>query len=465
MRKEQSLSFDLIVIGAGSGGLVAALTGNRRGLKTAMIEKHKIGGECTHTGCVPSKALIQSAKQWVAAQNLHKFGFRAPNLPKPDFAQLMEHVHTVIEDIYDTERPEVFQKAGIETIVHPSGAKFLDPHTLQVGDQVLTAQHFVIATGSSPLLPDVPGRHIHPGLHNENFWDIREQPKRLLFVGGGIISAELGQSMSRLGSQVTILGRNPRMLKVLDDDTAAFITEVFKAEGMDIISGSEVTRLEKYPNHLKVFYQTEGKEHYAEVDEIFWATGRTPNIQGLDLEKAGIAYNERGIQTNDYLQTTQPHIYACGDVTTLEKFTHTAAYQAEICLDNIMFEEKRINDLQVLPWTIFTGPEIGHVGLSEKAARAKYGEGLSIFKVHANIDRYRTDLKVGGFLKVMFDTQDKVVGAEAIGEQAGEWIQQITLIMKHDIPIQSLAQTIYAYPTYTEIVKKVFSRYYRTKGY
>ncbi len=465
MRKAQSPSFDVIVIGAGSGGLVAALTANRRGLKTAMIEKYKIGGECTHTGCVPSKALIQSAKQWVAAQHLHKFGLHAHDLPKPDFAQLMEHVHTVVEDIYDTERPEIFQKAGIETIVHPSGAKFLDPHTVQVGDHILTAQHFVIATGSSPLLPDVPGRDIHPGLHNENFWDIREQPQRLLFVGGGIISAEIGQSMARLGSQVTVLGRSPRMLKALDDDTAAFITEIFESEGMHIISGSEVIRLEKHKDYLKVFYQTGDQEHELEVDEIFWATGRTPNVQGLDLEKAGVAYDEQGIQTNDYLQTTQPHIYACGDVTTPYKFTHTAAYQAEICLDNITLEEKRVNDLEVLPWTIFTGPEIGHVGLSEAAARAKYGDTLSIFKVHANIDRYRTDVKVGGFLKVMFDKQDKVVGAEAVGEQAGEWIQQITLVMKHDIPVKSLAQTIYAYPTYTEIVKKVFSRYYRTKGY
>ncbi|MEO0583426.1 MAG: NAD(P)/FAD-dependent oxidoreductase [Bacteroidota bacterium] len=465
MRKAQSPSFDVIVIGAGSGGLVAALTANRRGLKTAMIEKYKIGGECTHTGCVPSKALIQSAKQWVAAQHLHKFGLHAHDLPKPDFAQLMEHVYTVVEDIYDTERPEIFQKAGIETIVHPSGAKFLDPHTVQVGDHILTAQHFVIATGSSPLLPDVPGRDIHPGLHNENFWDIREQPQRLLFVGGGIISAEIGQSMARLGSQVTVLGRSPRMLKALDDDTAAFITEIFEAEGMHIISGSEVIRLEKHKDYLKVFYQTGDQEHELEVDEIFWATGRTPNVQGLDLEKAGVAYDEQGIQTNDYLQTTQPHIYACGDVTTPYKFTHTAAYQAEICLDNITLEEKRVNDLEVLPWTIFTGPEIGHVGLSEAAARAKYGDTLSIFKVHANIDRYRTDIKVGGFLKVMFDKQDKVVGAEAVGEQAGEWIQQITLVMKHDIPVKSLAQTIYAYPTYTEIVKKVFSRYYRTKGY
>jgi len=457
--------YDLIVIGAGSGGLVAALTGHRRGLKTAMLERNKVGGECTHTGCVPSKALIQSTKQYSSALELQKYGLPKANLAKPDFARIMDHVDSVIQGIYEHEKPEVFNDAGIDTFVDAGGARFLDSHSLQFGGDIFKAKHFVIATGSSPRIPELPGTGGPGFLDNESFWKLRQQPESIVFLGGGVISAELGQALAKLGTKVYILDRNPRILKVVDEEVAGFIFPIFKESGIKMIGHATVKGFERIENKIITHYEDPSGKHELPIEAVFLAAGRIPNVQGMDLEKAGIEYSPRGIATNEFLQTSQPHIYAVGDVATPAKFTHVAAYQAEVALDNISFDSKRKNDLSTLPWAIFTDPEMAHVGMSEAEAREAYGEEISVFRADASIDRYLTDLHSGGFLKVYFDKNDKVLGADAVGHQAGEWIQQITLIMKNDIPVESLAQTIYAYPTYTEIVKKVFSRYLRTKGY
>ncbi len=455
--------YDIAVIGAGSGGLVAALTANRRGLRVAMLEKNKIGGECTHSGCVPSKTFISSARLYHAMQQAETHG-----LPKVapvalfEFSRVMEHVNEVVQSIYQNEQPEHFQELGIDVYIHPSGAKFLDQHEIQVGDDVIRAEYTVISTGSSPRM--APHEGALDALTNENFWDLRQQPKSILFLGGGVISVELGQSLARFGTQVTIIERNSRIIKVAAEEAGALATEVLQNEGIRILTDSEVVNCQQMaPDKIKVTVRQGDEYHDLFTERVFAALGRAPNLAGLHLERAGVAYTEAGITTNEYLQTTAPNIYACGDVTTPAKFTHVASYQAEICIDNILAGNHRLNDLSVVPWTIFMEPEVAHVGLSEADARERYGE-VNISRVNTgSVDRFITESETAGFLKLVMDQNDVLLGADAIGAHAGEWVQFLTYAIKQRLPIQSIAETIFAYPTFSEIVKKAVTRYLRTR--
>ncbi len=453
------LEYDLIVIGAGSGGLVAATTGHRKGLKTALIEKNKIGGECTHYGCVPSKALLNAAKAFKSISKMKHLGIDVQE-PKVNFKQIMEGVDDIVQGIYAHETPDIFEKIGIDVFVNPSGAKFIDKHTISIGDDKLKAKNFVISTGSSPRMLPIDGIEKVQLLHNENFWELRERPQKIVFIGGGVISVELGQALAQLGSQVTIMERNSRIVKVTDPEVGEYLTKELEKDGVQFLLNSNTIAF-KDANTLS--YEVAGVQKSIHADYFFLAAGRAANINGLDLENANIEYSAHGITTNKYLQTSAPHIYACGDVTTRFKFTHTASHQANIVIDNILNPQTKEDDLSILPWGIFTNPQVGHVGLSEQEAKEKFGEeGIKVFKVDATIDRFITDRNTGGFLKVIFNFANQVVGAEAVGAHAGEWIQILTIAIKNKIPAAQMADTIFAYPTYTEIVKKAFTRYLRT---
>ncbi len=454
------IEYDLIVIGAGSGGLVAATTANRKGLKTALIEKNKIGGECTHYGCVPSKALINTAKSYNSLKKMNTMGISV-EIPKPDFGKIMDKVDDIVQGIYVHETPDIFQDQGIDVYVDTSGARFINENTITIGNQSIHSKHFIICTGSSPRLPELEGIEKVSVLHNENFWELRSNPKNIVFIGGGVISVEIGQALARLGCDVTIVDRNERILKVTDEEIGSYLCQHIRKEGVQLRTNSTPVR---FTDKNTMVYECNNEEHQITANHFFIAAGRLPNIKGMDLEKAGVNYNARGIITNEYLQTSATNIYTCGDVTTPLKFTHTASHQANICVDNILDNNSKTNDLSVLPWAIFTEPEIGHVGLTESEARQKYGEdNISVFKVDAAIDRFITDRKTGGMIKVIFNSEDLVVGAEAVGAHAGEWIQLLTLVIKNKIPAKDMSDTIFAYPTYSEIVKKAFSRYMRTK--
>jgi pyruvate/2-oxoglutarate dehydrogenase complex dihydrolipoamide dehydrogenase (E3) component len=393
-------------------------------------------------------------------------------LPKPrgleefDFARVMEHVDSVVQGIYEHEKPGVFEDAGFNVFLHSSGAQFLNGREIRAGDEVIEAQHAVICTGSSPrVLPTVgPGQP--QMLTNENFWDLREQPDRMMFLGGGVIAAELGQVMIRFGTEVTIVDRNPRILKFLDPEVADVAIDVLKEDGIRIVNNANCTACGVGAEGVNtVVVEEDGETRTLETRGVLFASmGRVPNVQGLQLDNAGVEYDERhGVHTNDYLQTAAPHIYACGDVATRAKFTHTASYQAEICIDNILKGNHRANDLSVLPWAIFMEPEVAHVGMSEAQARETY-DGVQTFKTPCgSVDRFITESDTRGFLKVVMDENDRILGADAIGTHAGEWIQFMTLAMKNELPIMAFAETIFAYPTFSEIAKKVFTRFLRTK--
>ncbi len=455
--------YDLAVIGAGSGGLVAATSAKRAGLKVALLEKNKIGGECLHTGCVPSKTFINSSKVYSSAKKTKSLGLPSfAEKDKFDFSKVMEHVDSVVQHIYKDENPEVFQKIGIAVYIDPSGAQFSNNKEIKIGNELITVEHTIICTGSSPKRMELPGNVSIQPLDNENFWSIREQPRNILFVGGGVISAELGQALRRFGSNVTIVEHNERILKVVDGEIAQIIINRFTEEGIKIIPNAEVELCEQKDDRASVKVKTkEGEIIQKDFDSIFFAAGRIPNTNGMNLENAGIQYNVRGIITNAYFQTTAENIYACGDVSSKYKFTHAASYQADICLNNILNGNSKKMDEHLVPWAIFTDPEIAHTGISETEARKLFPK-ISVFKVDATIDRFIAEGKTEGFLKVIFDDNNNVVGADAIGANAGEWIQIITVAIKNKIPIDSIADTIFIYPTFSEIVKKSFTRFQRS---
>jgi len=457
--------YDIAVIGAGSGGLVAALTAQRRGAKVALIERYKIGGECTHFGCVPSKSLISSARLYQAMKKAEKHGLPKVDVSADlDFSKVMERVDQIVQGVYANEQPAHFEGLGIDVYIDPAGASFLNKNEIQIGGETIWADYTVISTGSSPRMAPHEGSETLDFLTNENFWDLRELPRSIVFLGGGVISVELGQSLARFGSSVTIIDRNPRILKAADEAVSVLATETLQKEGIQILTNAEVAmcrQVESGKINLSIVQNGQPKEMTAE--HIFVALGRVPNTNGLGLEKANVTYSGKGIEVNDFLQTSTPNIYACGDVASPAKFTHMASYQAEICVENILNGNHVENDYSIVPWAIFMEPEIGHVGLSEAEARRKFGE-VFVSQVNTNsVDRFITESETVGFLKIVMDKNDVILGADAIGVHAGEWIQFLTLAIKQKLTLQSLAETIFVYPTFSEIVKKAATRYLRTK--
>jgi len=457
--------YDIAVIGAGSGGLVAALTAQRRGAKVALIERYKIGGECTHFGCVPSKSLISSARLYQAMKKAEKHGLPKVDVSADlDFSKVMERVDQIVQGVYANEQPAHFEGLGIDVYIDSAGASFLNKNEIQIGGETIWADYTVISTGSSPRMAPHEGSETLDFLTNENFWDLRELPRSIVFLGGGVISVELGQSLARFGSSVTIIDRNPRILKAADEAVSVLATETLQKEGIQILTNAEVAmcrQVEDGKINLSIVQNGQPKEMTAE--HIFVALGRVPNTNGLGLEKANVTYSGKGIEVNDFLQTSTPNIYACGDVASPAKFTHMASYQAEICVENILNGNHVENDYSIVPWAIFMEPEIGHVGLSEAEARRKFGE-VFVSQVNTNsVDRFITESETVGFLKIVMDKNDVILGADAIGVHAGEWIQFLTLAIKQKLTLQSLAETIFVYPTFSEIVKKAATRYLRTK--
>lgn len=462
--------YDIVILGAGGGGITSAFEAQRRGAKVALLEKHKIGGECTHSGCVPSKALIDVAKTYHTIETAPNHGLHEVDVASGfDFARAMEHVRSKIDGIYAHEQPERFNKLGIDTFIHHSGASFVDANTVQIGDDLITGDNFIISTGSGPRRLPTEGDQPVPLLNNENFWDIRELPEKIAFLGGGVISAELGQSLARFGSEVTIIDRGERILRSVDPEIAGYLIDQFEQQGINMITSANATVCSTDADGKICIDIQEGPEgakteRKLTVDQLFIAIGRVPNINGLNLEKAGIDYTPRGVTVDDQMRTSAPHIYAVGDVASRAKFSHVANYQAERVVRNILDQGGRTMDLSALPWAVFTDPEIGHVGMTEAEAREIHGDAVQTFKVDAATDRFTTDSKVGGFIKVVLDADNTILGASGVGALAGEWIQILTLAVRLGLKSEDIADTIFSYPTYAEVVKKSASRFLRTKS-
>jgi len=428
--------------------------------RTCSCHNGKPAGECLNSGCIPSKTFLYSANLFYNSRKAGELGLPTGVGVKPDLGRIMEHVRKLINSMAQSENEETFQKMGID--VYPGRSYFVSKNILSVNGKEISSKYFIICTGSLPVIPHIETLQNVPYLTNTNFWDQDELPLRTLIMGAGPIGIELGQALSRLGSEVYIATRSDAILKKEDDEIALTMKKILMDEGLKFLNNVRIKQFEKDGSQIIVRYDKNGAAVELVVDTVLAAIGRKPNIAGLKLENAGIEYKKEGIIVNDELKTTAENIYACGDVIGKYLFTHAASYYAEIAVNNILKMEKASISQVVMPWVTFTDPEIAHVGMTEKEAREKFTD-INLLYVDATLDRFRTENTTKGFIKIILDKNDTIIGAHALGAHAGEYIQNLTLAMQHNITIQQLSGTIYPYPTFSEIVKKAFSRYLRTK--
>ena len=442
---------NVVVVGAGSGGLVAAYIAAAVKAKVTLIEKHKMGGDCLNTGCVPSKTLIRSARFLQQIKRAKAFGFKSASADFA-FADIMERVQSAIKKIEPHDSVERYTGLGVDVI--KGEAKITSPYTVDVNGNTITTRNIVIATGAQPFIPPIKGISKIDYLTSDNLWEIREQPKRLLVLGGGPIGCELAQSLARFGVKVTIVEMMPSLMIREDDDVAVLVTERFIEEGIDVRTGHNAKELRVEDGRKRLIAEYEGKDVTIEFDQLLVAVGRAANISGFGLEELGIRISaRRTIEVNEFLQTNIPNIYACGDVTGPYQFTHAAAHQAWYASVNSLFGmlRKFKVDYSVIPFATFTDPEVARVGLNELEARAQ-GISYEVTRYHLEeLDRAIADGENHGFVKVLtIPGKDKILGATIIGEHAGELIAEFVAAMRHGFGLNKILSTIHIYPTWTE---------------
>ena len=449
-----SYDYNLIVIGAGSGGLVSAYIAAAMKAKVALIERHKMGGDCLNTGCVPSKALIRSAKMLSYAKRAKEYGFQKADVAF-DFADVMKRVQRVIEAIEPHDSIERYTKLGVECIT--GEAKITGPHSVVVNGQTRTARSIIVATGARPLVPPIPGLDKVPYLTSNNLWNLRKLPKRLVVLGGGPIGCEMTQAFARLGSKVTVVEMAPQLLIREDDDVIAVVTERFQAEGVDVLTGHKAHSVEVSGKDKALVCEANGQLVKIPFDEIVVALGRAANVIGFGLEDLGVRLTPRKtVQADPFLRTNIPSIYVVGDVTGPYQFTHTAAHQAWYAAVNALLSpfKKFKADYRVIPWATFTDPEVARVGLNEKEAKAQNTpHEVTVYGID-DLDRAIADEEAHGFVKVLTKPgKDTILGVTIVGHHAGDLIAEYVLAMKHNLGLNKILGTIHSYPTLAEANK------------
>ncbi len=443
-----AVEYDLVVIGGGSAGLLVAGIAASLKAKVALIERDRLGGDCLWYGCVPSKSLIHASRIAYDVKHAGRFGVYCKD-PEIDFAKAIGHVQGVISTIQPHDSPERFEALGVEVIF--GSGKFINRQTFKVNGRNLKARAFVVCTGSRPAIPPIPGLKEAGYLTNEEVFSITQLPKSLAVIGGGPIGCELGQAFSRLGSQVTIIVSRDRLLHKEDPEAVAVIHKQFESEGIRLLLQTKAERVE-VADGKKHVWTTEDK---ITVDEILVAAGRQPNVESLNLDAAGVKLSKVGIEVNSKLQTTNPRIYACGDVIGGYQFTHVAGYQANVVLKNALFLPVLKADYRVIPWATFTDPELARVGLTEQEARERYRDDIYVVKQGFDeVDRAQAEAATAGFAKIITRRNGQILGAHLVGASAGELIHEIILAMSHKLKISALGG-IHIYPTLTEVNSKV----------
>lgn len=449
------LTPDICVLGAGSGGLSVAAAAAAFRVPVALVEKGKMGGDCLNHGCVPSKALL------AAAHHAHAFGVKgfgvAARRAEVDFAELRDHIRNVIDAIAPNDARERYRALGVQVI--EGEARFKDVDTVAVGGLDIKARRFVIATGSSPAIPPIPGLADVPYLTNETIFDLSERPGHLIVIGGGPIGLEIAQAYRRLGAKVTVL-EALRPLAKDDPECAAVVLGQLLREGVDIRPGVKVTKIENADGALRLLLETEKGEETVEGTHLLIATGRRPNLDSLNLDAARINYERERIIVNRGLRTTNKRVYAIGDVVGQAQFTHAANYHAGLVIRNALFRlPVRLNS-EAVPWVTFTDPELAHVGLSEAIARER---GLRIrvlrWPFHEN-DRAQAERAARGHIKVIADARGRVRGATIVGRNAGELITPWTLAVSQRLNVRAMAELVVPYPTLSEVGKRAATAYF-----
>lgn len=457
--------YDVGILGGGAAGLTVAAGAAQFGAKAILIEKApKLGGDCLHYGCVPSKTLIRSAGVWAQARRAAEFGLPSLDLPPVDLGAVMDRVRSVIETIQEHDSPERFCGLGAE--VRFGSPRFVDDHTVELEGQNITARSWVIATGSRPALPPVEGLAETPHWTNETVFSQTTLPPRLLVLGGGPIGLELAQAFQRLGSRVTVVEFLDQILGPEDADVAAILRQRLEAEGMEIRTGTKAVKAERHENGVRLTVapaQEGGAPQVLEAEALLVATGRRPNVEDLGLEAAGVEVTPRGIPTDARLRTNVKHIYACGDVNGQLPFTHVAGYEGGIALTNIVLHLPRKADYAKVPWCTYTDPEVASVGLNEKRAQKEGVEYRVLTEAFAENDRALAEGEPLGKIKVLLDGKGKIVGCQIIGAHAGELIHEWIAAVAGGVKLSALAGAIHVYPTLSEISKRAAGAYFSEK--
>jgi len=460
--------YDLVVIGAGTAGLVVAAGAAGLGLelKVALIEKNLMGGDCLNVGCVPSKCVIRSSRVVADIRDAASFGINPPSNIDIDFATVMERMRRIRAGISHHDSAERFRDLGVDVFL--GSASFVDGNAIAVNNNKLNFKKAVIATGARASNPQIAGLAETGYLTNETVFSLTERPKRLAVIGGGAIGCELAQAFHRLGCEVTLLHKNPHLLDREDADAAEIMQQKFMREGLNLVLGCAIAQVEKISTGKVIYFQQNGITNQIEVDEILVGVGRSPNVEGLNLESVGVDYDKhKGVFINDYLQTTNPRIFAAGDICMNWKFTHAADAAARIVIKNTLFSpfglgKSKLSDL-VMPWVTYTDPEIAHVGLYAEEAKSQGLETDEIKIPFSSVDRAIYDGETEGFVKILHQRgSDRILGATIVASHAGEMISEITLAIATKQGLNALSSVIHSYPTQAEAIKKAADAYRKT---
>ena len=445
--------YDLVTIGGGSGGLTAAIFAARVGAKVLLVDRERLGGDCLYYGCVPSKALIASARAAHRMRRAETFGLR-PVEVTVDFPAVMQRIARIQERIAEGESPDALERHGVEVAF--GGARFIDEHTIEVGsNRRVHAERTIIATGSHAVTPDIPGLGQVGSINHVGLFEITELPGRLVVLGGGPIGCEMGQALSRLGAQVTIVQRRDQLLPREERQIARVIQDRFREEGIRVLLSTNVVEVKRSDRGKVVVVEEKGTTRNLECDEILVAVGRGPSIDGLDLGAAGVVVSAGGIEVNDALQTSRSDIYAVGDCNGGPQFTHWAEYEARIATRNALFRGRGIRSTQRIPWVTFTDPEVARVGSTLEQARKKHAQVHAHEVPMSKADRAVCEDELEGFIRVVVDRKDRILGVHITGAAAGEVLTEWILAMDHGLPLDRIGSSIHPYPTFSRVNRRL----------
>lgn len=460
---EPSGRYNLVVIGAGTGGLITAAGAAGLGAKVALIEKHLMGGDCLNVGCVPSKGILRAARAWTDVREAEEFGIHVPDGTGVDFAGVMERMREIRTRISPADSAARYRELGVDVFI--GEGHFSGPDTVDVAGRRLRFKKAVIATGARAMVPPIAGLEETGYLTNENVFWLTELPRRMAVIGAGPIGCELSQAFARFGTEVYLVNKMGQILSREDRDAAGRVERALARDGINFITNCNLLETRQEGEDKILRFESGGILREIRVDVILVGAGRAPNVQSLQLEKVGVDYDERnGVKVNDRLQTTNPRIYAAGDICFPYKFTHVADAMARIVIQNALFWGRAKASALTIPWCTYTDPEIAHVGLYAHEAE-KRGIPLQTITVEmSDVDRALLDGEEDGFLKIHVKRgTDKIVGATLVARHAGEMISEMTLAITAGVGLGRLSKTIHPYPTQAEVFKKAADAYNRAR--
>jgi pyruvate/2-oxoglutarate dehydrogenase complex dihydrolipoamide dehydrogenase (E3) component len=454
--------YDIAILGGGAAGLTIAAGAAKAGAKTLIIEKEsKLGGDCLHYGCVPSKTLIRTARVRHLMKNAQKFGLPGLDLKRPDFRDIAGRIRSVINTIQKHDSEERFCSLGAK--VEFGQAMFIDDHSVSLNGKEVSARNWVIATGSSAAIPPIEGLNQTPYITNREVFSLEKLPDSMVIVGGGPIGIELAQAFTRLGTKITVIEFLPQILNADDQDMTDVILETLKSEGVEVHLKSAVQSVRNLGNEREVTFKAGDETKYVRAETVLIATGRKVNLEGLGLENIGVSFDRRGLKLGPRLRTTLPHIYGAGDVTGVYQFTHAAGYEGGIVLSNSIFRFPRKVDYRYLPWVTYTDPELACIGMNEKMAKAQGIRYRIWSEPFESNDRNLAEGETVGKIKMLLDEKEKPIGIQILGPHAGDLLSEWVAIMNGNVKLSTIASAVHPYPTLGEINKRVAGNFLATK--